>query len=133
MTHGPKIDPGWNMKLVMNQLKYVAEQVRKEPNMAAYQYMPERIDELIKQDGGFWGSDAVPTIDVWDCYFREAEDGKGWYRRIFLDWDLGKDESFQLSKLRRIAVDGESERISLHLQETLLQQQAFGDASLSIR
>ena len=60
--------------------------------MAAYQYMPERIDELIKQDGGFWGSDAVPTIDVWDCYFREAEDGKGWYRRIFLDWDLGKDE-----------------------------------------
>jgi hypothetical protein len=92
MTHGPKVDPGWNMKLVKSQLKYIAEQVRKNTNMSAYQYMPEKIEELIKQDGGFWGSDAVPTIDVWDCYFREADDGKGWYRRIFLDWDLGKDE-----------------------------------------
>ncbi len=92
MTHGPKLDPGWNMKLVSSQLKYVAEQTMKQPNVTAYQYMPERIEELIKQDSGFWGSDAVPTIDVWDCYFRQVEDGKGWYRRIFLDWDLGKDE-----------------------------------------
>lgn len=92
MTHGPKVDPGWNMRVVMNQLRYIAEQTRKQPNSVAYQYMPERIEELIKQDGGYWGSDAVPTVDVWDCYFREAEDGKGWYRRIFLDWELGKDE-----------------------------------------
>jgi len=92
MTSGPKVDPGWNMPLVKSQLKYVAEELRKQPNMTAFQYMPEKVEELIKQDSGFWGSDAVPTIDVWDCYFREAEDGKGWYRRIFLDWDLGKDE-----------------------------------------
>ncbi len=95
MTHGPKTDPGWNMALVTSQLKYVAEQTMKQPNVTAFQYMPERIEELIKQDGGFWGSDAVPTVDVWDFYFREADDGKGWYRRIFLDWDLGKDEVAQ--------------------------------------
>lgn len=50
--------------------------------------MPERIEELVKQDLGFWGSDAVPTIDVWDFYFREDTDGKGWYRRMILDWGV---------------------------------------------
>lgn len=92
LTHGPKVDPGWNMPVVMSQLKHVAEQVQKQPNATAYQYMPERIEELIKQDMGFWGSDAVPTIDFWDFYFREEEDGKGWYRRIVLDWGVGTSQ-----------------------------------------
>jgi hypothetical protein len=92
MTHGPKVDPGWNMKAVRAQLEYMATQYQKEINSTAYQYMPERIEELIKQDGGFWGSDAVPTVDVWDCYFRETEDGNGWYRRIFLDWEVSDTE-----------------------------------------
>ena len=54
MTHGPKTDPGWNMKLVMSRLKYIAEQTQKNTNLSAYQYMPEKIEELIKQDSGFW-------------------------------------------------------------------------------
>lgn len=86
LTHGTKVDPGWNMPLVNAQWKYVSEQIQKQPNSTAYQYMPERIEELVKQDRGFWGSDAVPTVDWWDFYFREAEDGNGWYRRIILDW-----------------------------------------------
>ena len=86
MTHGPKVDPGWNMDLVQSQWKYVREQTQKQPNATAFQYMPERIEELKKEDLGWWGSDAVPTIDAWDFYFREEEDGKGWYRRIILDW-----------------------------------------------
>lgn len=91
MTHGPRVDPGWNMPLVKAQLEYVADELRKSPNALAYQYMPERIEELIKQDKGFFGSDATPTVDVWDFYFREAEDGAGWYRRIVLDWGVGAD------------------------------------------
>lgn len=88
MTHGPRVDPGWNMDLVKSQLKYVGEQTQKQPNATAYQYMPERIEELVKQDLGFWGSDAVPTVDVWDFFFREDVDGKGWYRRTILDWGI---------------------------------------------
>jgi len=88
LTHGPKVDPGWNKDLVKSQLIYVANKLQKEPNATAYQYMPERIEELVKQDLGYWGSDAVPTIDVWDFYFRQAGDGEGWYRRIILDWGL---------------------------------------------
>lgn len=91
LTHGPKTDPGWNMALVDSQWKYVHDQYLKQPNATAFQYMPERIEELVKQDLGFWGSDAVPTIDVWDFYFREKGDGEGWYRRVFLDWDVGSE------------------------------------------
>lgn len=98
LTHGPKVDPGWNMPLVRSQLKYAAEQVMKRPNATAYQYMPERVEELVKQDVGYWGSDAVPTIDIWDFYFREAEDGKGWYRRITLDWGIGASQMHEYAK-----------------------------------
>jgi hypothetical protein len=95
MTHGPLTDPGWNMPLVKAQWKYVYEQYQKQPNATAFQYNPERIEELIKQDMGFWGSDAVPTVDVWDFYFREKDDGDGWYRRIFLDWGVAVQNSNQ--------------------------------------
>lgn len=88
LTHGPKADPGWKMDVVKAQLAYVADQYTKQPNATAFQYMPERIEELFKQDLGFWGSDAVPTCDVWDFYFREQEEGDAWYRRIILDWGL---------------------------------------------
>jgi hypothetical protein len=86
LTHGPRTDPGWNMPLVESQWNYVRDQIQKQPNATAFQYMPERITELYKQDGAMWGSDAVPTIDAWDCYLRADDDKGGWYRRIFLDW-----------------------------------------------
>lgn len=66
MTHGPRVDPGWQMKMVEAQMDYIRDEMRKSPNSLAYQYMPERIEELIKQDKGYFGSDAVPTVDVWD-------------------------------------------------------------------
>lgn len=87
MVRGPRVDPGWNLELADSQIKYVSSQIQKQPNATAYQYMPERIEELAKQDLGWWGSDAVPTIDVWDFYFKDPEDPNGgWYRRTILDW-----------------------------------------------
>jgi hypothetical protein len=92
MTHGPKVDPGWNMKAVQSAYDYIKDDLRKSPNSLAFQYMPERIEELNKQDKGLYGSDAVPTVDVWDFYFR-PEEGKGWQRRIILDWGAGQEIS----------------------------------------
>lgn len=91
LTSGPKRDPGWNMPLVGAQLNYTSEQVMKQPNATAFQYMPERIEELAKQDLGMWSSDAVPTVDFWDFYFREKNDGPI-YRRVILDWGLASQE-----------------------------------------
>jgi len=93
MVYGPKRDPGWNEPLVQAQWNYVRDQVLKQPNSTAFQYMPERIEELIKQDGNMWGSDAVPTIDVWDCYLRSDDESGGWYRRIFLDWGIAETDT----------------------------------------
>jgi len=107
LTHGPKVDPGWNMAMVKNQLQYAAEATTKMAYSVAYQYQPERVEELIKQDLGFWGSDAPPTIDVWDFYFREAEDGEGWYRRVLLDASLA-GESGQAPPIKgKEAKDGD--------------------------
>lgn len=97
-THGPKVDPGWCMPLVMSELKFIGEQVQKQTNAAAFQYMPERIAEQIKQDIGFWGSDAVPTIDYWDFYYREINKSGGWCRKIFLDWSSSGREFDKSSK-----------------------------------
>lgn len=90
MTHGPKVDPGWNMPMVQKAYDYIKDDLRKSPNSLAFEYMPERVEELSKQDKGLYGSDAVPTVDVWDFYFR-GEDSKGWYRRVILDSNAGQD------------------------------------------
>lgn len=91
LTHGPKRDPGWNMPMVESELKAAANNYQKSAYSQAYQFQPEKVEEYIKQDLGFWGSDAPPTIDYWDFYFREAEDGNGWYRRVVLDSALSAD------------------------------------------
>ena len=90
LTHGVAVDPGWNMVAVEAAWKYAREIVLKDTNASALQYMPERWEDLRKQDMGYLGSDAVPTIDVWDFYFKDAKsnDADGWYRRIFLDWGV---------------------------------------------
>jgi hypothetical protein len=97
-THGMRVDKGWNMPMVQQQLKNMAEKCMKSPSATSYQYMPERVEELIKQDRGFWNTDAVQTIDVWNFFFRECEDGEGWYRRVVLDWGEGGSVSDAISK-----------------------------------
>ncbi len=88
LTHGPKRDPGWNMEAVQAAWEYAREIILKDTNASALQYMPERWQELKKQDTGYLGSDAAPTVDAWDFFFRNSRDGDGWYRRIFLDWGV---------------------------------------------
>ena len=92
LTHGPSVDPGWNIPAVIEAWRYAREIIMKDTNASALQWMPERWEDLRKQDMGYLGTDAVPTIDVWDFYFREAEDGNGWYRRMFLDWGVPRGE-----------------------------------------
>lgn len=131
LTHGPKVDPGWNMPMVNEQLKRVATEYHRNINSSAYQYMPEKIEEMIKQDKGFWGSDAVPTIDCWDFYFREAEDGAGWYRRIVLDWNSGEGpkelKSPKEGSNKDFLYTSKKRKYANHLSEILHCQ--FGDAS----
>lgn len=40
---------------------------------------PEKLAELVKQDGGYYSGDAMPGIPMWHFYFK---DEGGWYMRV---------------------------------------------------
>lgn len=85
LTSGPKIDPGWKMDVVKAALKWASEQTEKTLPTTDI-YAPEKMEERWKEDLGFYGTDAVPTINAWDFYFW-SDEGKqaGWRRRMILD------------------------------------------------
>lgn len=87
LTRGPKVDKAWNKKMVEACIKWVDEQSSSlmSSNWPEV-WSPEKIQERIKGDGGFYVGDAVPTIDVFDFYFWSDEGGvQGWRRRMILD------------------------------------------------
>lgn len=85
MTHGPNVDPAWNMPVVEAALKWADQQTQAELSYSEL-YAPQKVEDRWKQDLGFYATDAVPTIDCWDFYFW-SDDGdiEGWRRRIVLD------------------------------------------------
>lgn len=55
---------------------------------------PEKVAELVKQNLGFYMSDAVPTIPLWHFYYKgEKKKGRGrcWYLCIIPDWNVVGD------------------------------------------
>lgn len=93
MTTGPSVDPGWKMPLVNQAIKWMASHPTRNTNTAGSDwYSPEKLSEMIKSDRGFYGTDAVPTIDCYDFFFYNDDDKEsGWNRRIVLDgeWSMG--------------------------------------------
>ena len=87
LTHGPKVDPAWNLDLVDRAIRWVDEQAQQLMSASWPEvWSPEKMAERIKQDGGLYASDAVPTIDTFDVYFWNDSGKKaGWNRRIILD------------------------------------------------
>lgn len=86
MTHGPHVDPAWQMDVVEGALKWVQDQTNAYLQSYAQWYAPQNIEEIIKEDLGYLGTDALATVDVWDFYFHSDEGGReGWRRRIVLD------------------------------------------------
>ena len=87
MTSGPKVDPGWNMDMVKYMIDWVDEQAQTLMGTTWPEvWSPEKMGERVKEDGGLYASDAIPTIDVYDFYFWN-DDGKaaGWNRRMIVD------------------------------------------------
>lgn len=80
-------DPGWQMENVEACIKWIDKESQallgsNWPEIWA----PEKMEERVKGDGGYYYGDKCPTIDVFDFYFYE-DDGKdpGWRRRMVLD------------------------------------------------
>ena len=43
--------------------------------------VPEKFEELRKQNAGYWSGDAMPTINLWHFYHQD-DDGKGGTSRL---------------------------------------------------
>ena len=87
LTRGPLKDKAWNMPLVNACINWID---RESMTLMSANWpeiwSPEKVEERVKGDGGFYVGDAVPTINVFDFYFW-SDDGKqqGWKRRMILD------------------------------------------------
>jgi hypothetical protein len=85
MIERKHVDPAWNKTLARRAVKWAMEQPAGQ--MTNWDSLsPEKLVEQIKEDGVYYSSDVVPTINTWDFYFYSSEGKKsGWRRRMILD------------------------------------------------
>lgn len=75
----------WDKKAVAEILKnYKQLNFDTASNKYDWETTPEKLAELVKQNGGFYSSDALPGIPLWRFYFKDdsEKDNKGWFMRI---------------------------------------------------
>jgi len=91
-TRGPRRDPGWNMPVVEQTIKWAQQKTQEmfgNTPWGAY-WSPEKQQELLKSDGGLFASDLVQTIDCFDFYYWDDSGKKeGWRRKIIFDAEGG--------------------------------------------
>jgi hypothetical protein len=134
MIERKRIDPAWNKPLARKAIKWCAAQPAGQ--VTDWDSLsPEKLVEQIKQDGVYYSSDVVPTINAWDFYFWSDEKKKhGWRRRMILDTppngEIG-DKKLSLQKLGMDAQEwlynGNDRCYAYDLKEILHFQ--FGDLS----
>ena len=75
----------WDTKAIATILKSY-EQCNTTDALSNYNWNDdaEKIAELWKQNGGFYGGDAMPSIPLWHFYFQDTDKQgvKGWYMRV---------------------------------------------------
>lgn len=87
LTRQPGADPGWNSPMVDRCLAWVDKNmVEMRGSNWPDVWSPEKVAERVKEDGGFYYGDQVPTVDCFDVYgYDESNKESGWVRRIILD------------------------------------------------
>lgn len=84
MTHGPKVDPGWDLGLVQSEMRRTSKElISTGQNSLQNMESPEKIIQAFKANSGVLDTDVVPTTNVWDFYHWEEEDD-AWYRSMIL-------------------------------------------------
>lgn len=84
--NGPKVDPGWEVETVNACIQWAYNQWGATNTVNDSIYNPERLQEDIKANLGWFGTDQVPTINCHDFYYLDDTDKNyGWRRKIVLD------------------------------------------------
>jgi hypothetical protein len=111
---------GWSKPVVAKLLDAVHDK-NWEPNAPKWADNPEKMAELIKQNGGFYSGDAVPTIPLFHFYFLDDSDKKNpeWRLRVVPD-------TATLSDVGNEFIFDDGKRCAAKKIEQLLQMQ-YGD------
>lgn len=88
-------EPGWNMSMVERIMEWLDSQlVELRNNNWPDVWAPEKVQERVKENTGYYLGDAVPTIECFDIYgYVEDKRNSGWVRRVILD-SWGQPQSF---------------------------------------
>lgn len=88
-TSGPRVDPGWNMKVVRAALDWAKDKYVQD-NTFIKSISPEKLTEAFKESITAYPLDAVPTIDCWVfVYFDQDGKESGWKQKVILDTFAG--------------------------------------------
>lgn len=79
-------DPGWNREEVTRVLDDMKD-INYENSAYTWMTSPEKMAELVKQNMGYYSSDAVPTVTLWHFYYREDEDPRDDYWKMCIVGD----------------------------------------------
>lgn len=116
MTHGKKVDKGWNLKAV-KKLLYEWRDYNTNPDYYTWSDSPEKLSELYKQNLTYFESDKAPTIPMWDLFYQEDDsDSPGWYRKMLLDHDGPSTTSSEFIYTSRDRTFAEELAHTLHIQ-----------------
>jgi hypothetical protein len=84
----PSRNPGWNLPVVDRAIGWADRETAKlygGGNWSDY-WVPEKMVDRLKSDGGIYGGDRAATISCWDFYFwDDAKKREGWRRRVIFD------------------------------------------------
>ena len=134
MIERENVDPGWNLPLARSAVKWCAAQPAGQ-NTDWDSLSPEKLVEQIKQDGVYYSSDVVPTVNCWDFYFYSTEGKKhGWRRRMILDTPPKGEIGTKKMSLQKLGYDAQEwlydggKRIYANELKEILHFQ-FGDLS----
>lgn len=106
LTHGRKVDPGWNMKVARDVMVRTAKSLLAPQDSYQDLMNPEKITEFYKANGGFLDTDSVPTINVWQFFYQEDEDAQGkWWRKMILDDPTWENADFLYESPKPFAGD----------------------------
>jgi hypothetical protein len=82
---------GWNKEAVAQILAQL-HPINYQDSTYNWIQNPEKMAQVVKQNGGFYASDAVPTVALWRFYFKDMDPKTrevSWKLRVVVDTDSG--------------------------------------------
>ena len=82
---------GWNKDAVAKILAQL-HPINYQDSTYNWIQNPEKMAQVVKQNGGFYSSDAVPTVALWRFYFKDMDPETrdiSWKLRVVVDTDSG--------------------------------------------